>query len=94
TFPPMLKVGFNCQNDSMSEEEQFDPVTGQVQRRDQGWTRWMRGFKRQFAWNTFDSIYALCALGTAGLGLYASITGMATSFSTTKLTPFTCAPPA
>ncbi|KAK1823520.1 hypothetical protein LTR12_002149 [Friedmanniomyces endolithicus] len=94
TFPPMLKVGFNCQNDAISEEEHFDPVSGQVQRRDEGWTRWMRGFKRQFAWNTFDSLYALCALGTAGLGLYASITGMATSFATTKLTPFTCAPPA
>ncbi|TKA78921.1 hypothetical protein B0A55_03921 [Friedmanniomyces simplex] len=94
TFPPMLKVGYNCQNDSMLEEEEFDPVTGQIQRRDQRWTRWIRGFKKQFAWNTFDCIYALCALATAGLGLYASITGMAQSFAKTSLTPFTCAAPA
>ncbi|KAK4972931.1 hypothetical protein LTR42_006225 [Elasticomyces elasticus] len=94
TFPPILAVGFNCQNDAMSEEEQFDPVTGQAQRRDEGWGRWMRGFKKQFALNTFNCIYFLCALGTAGLGLYASITGMQESFSKTALTPFTCTSPA
>ena len=94
TFPPILKVGYNCQADAMLEEEAFDPATGVAQRRDSGFTRWMRGFKKQFALNTFDCLYALCAFGTAGLGLYASITAMHEDFASTPLTPFTCTNPA
>ncbi|KAK5723143.1 hypothetical protein LTR17_013938 [Elasticomyces elasticus] len=73
TFRPILKVGYNCQNDAMLENEQFDPATGQLSCKDSGFARWMRGFEKQFAWNTFDCIYALCAFGTAGLGLCATL---------------------
>lgn len=94
TFPPLLIVGYRCQNDSILPEEGFDPRTGVVNRVDDGWKRWMRGYRKRFALNTFDLLYCLAAFATAGLGLYAAGTGMHESFSTTALTPFTCANPA
>jgi hypothetical protein len=96
TFPPILKVGFNCQRDAMLAEEEFDPATGQVNRRDAGWTRWMRGYRKRMFINTFDTIYFVCALATAGLGIYASVLGMHATFTApdSKITPFTCANPA
>jgi hypothetical protein len=94
TFPPLLLVGYNCQKDAMLPEEAFDPRSGQAVRVDEGWTRWIRGYKKKWALNTFDILYFLAALATAGLGLWASITGMHKSFSTTAITPFTCKNPA
>jgi hypothetical protein len=90
----MLLVGYNCQKDAMLPEEEFDPRTGVTARVDSGWKRWMRGYKKKFAINTFDVLYSLAALATAGLGLYASGTGMHETFKATKLTPFTCNNPA
>ena len=87
-------VGYNVQKDAMLPEEEFDPRTGQTTRVDGGWKRWIRGYKKKFAINTFDVLYSLAALATAGLGLYASITGMHNTFKVTKLTPFTCNNPA
>ncbi|RAL13124.1 uncharacterized protein BO97DRAFT_450505 [Aspergillus homomorphus CBS 101889] len=94
TFPPMLLVGFNVQKDAILPEERFDPHTGETKRVDAGWRRWVRGYRRQFARNTFDVVYSLAALGTAGMGLWASIVAMKQSFSGTALTPFTCKNPA
>lgn len=90
----MLMVGYNCQRDAILPEEGFDPRTGESNRVDNGWRRWMRGYKKKFALNTFDVLYSLAALATAGLGLYASGTGMHETFATTPLTPFTCTNPA
>ena len=78
----------------MLPEEEFDPRTGQVQRVDHGIKRWIRGYKKKFWWNTFDLVYAIAALSLAGLGIWASVTSMHVTFSTTKLTPFTCTNPA
>ncbi len=94
TFPPILLVGYNCQKDAMLPEEEFDPVTGLTNRVDDGWKRWMRGYKKKFAINTFDVLYSLAALATACLGLWASGKGMHVTFQTTPLTPFTCTNPA
>ncbi|RFU33150.1 hypothetical protein B7463_g3182, partial [Scytalidium lignicola] len=94
TFPPMLLVGYNCQKDAILPEEGFDPRTGVSNRVDNGWKRWMRGYKKKLALNTFDVLYSLAALATAGLGLYASGTGMRETFANTPLTPFTCNNPA
>ncbi|OGE55687.1 hypothetical protein PENARI_c004G01482 [Penicillium arizonense] len=91
TFPPLLLVGYNVQKDSILAEEEFNPQTGQAQRLDSGFQRWMRGYKKKFVWNTFDLIYALAALSTAGLGIWASVHSMTKAFKETKLTPFTCA---
>ncbi|PYH40690.1 putative amino acid transporter [Aspergillus saccharolyticus JOP 1030-1] len=94
TFPPMLLVGFNVQKDAILPEETFDPHTGETRRVDGGWQRWMRGYRQKFARNTFDVLYSLAALGTAGLGLWASIKAMEADFASTPLTPFTCTNPA
>ena len=93
TFPPMLLVGFNVQNDAILPEE-LNSTTGQVQRLDNGIKRWIRGYKKKFLWNTFDVIYSILALAAAGLGIWASVTSMHTSFEEGKLTHFTCANPA
>lgn len=93
TFPPILMVGYNTQKDAMLPEESFDPVTGQAQRVDSGMRRWIRGYKKQFFRNTFDVLYFLGALSTAGLGIYASVIAMNEQFKTTSLTPFTCNSP-
>ncbi|RAH48923.1 putative amino acid transporter [Aspergillus brunneoviolaceus CBS 621.78] len=94
TFPPMLLVGFNVQKDAILPEETFDPHTGETRRVDSGWKRWVRGYRQQFARNTFDVLYSLAALGTAGLGLWASIVAMEADFKSSALTPFTCTNPA
>ena len=90
----MLIVGFNIQKDAMLPEEEYNPVTGEVKRVDSGVKRWIRGYKKKFALNTFDVLYSLCALGTAGLGLYTSTTGMADAFKNTSITSFSCKNPA
>lgn len=94
TFPPILMVAFNCQKDSIMPDEGFDPSTGQIIRHDEGWKRWMRGYKKKWHINTFDVLYFLGALSVAGLGIYAAVISMHKSFATTPLTPFTCQNPA
>jgi hypothetical protein len=94
TFPPILLVGYNCQKDAILPEEDFDPRTGVSNRVDDDWKRWMRGYRKKFFLNTFDVIYSLAALSTAGLGLYASGTAMHETFIVTTVTPFTCKNPA
>jgi hypothetical protein len=94
TFPPILLVGYNCQKDAILPEEGFDPRTGVSNRVDHGWRRWMRGYRKKFALNTFDVLYSVCALATAGLGVWAAGKGMHEAFAGAKLTPFTCANPA
>lgn len=90
----MLLVGYNVQKDAMLPEEEFNPQTGQARRVDGGIKRWMRGYKKKFFWNTFDVVYSLAALATAGLGIWASVTAMHADFASTSLTPFTCKNPA
>ncbi|KAJ5648144.1 hypothetical protein N7490_004516 [Penicillium lividum] len=94
TFPPLLLVGYHVQKDAMLPEEEFNPRTGMAQRVDHGVKRWIRGYKVKFWWNTFDIIYSLAALSTAGLGIWASVMGMNASFKSTALTPFSCTNPA
>ncbi|KAJ5894623.1 hypothetical protein N7495_006314 [Penicillium taxi] len=94
TFPPILLVGYHVQRDAILPEEEFDPVTGVAQRVDSGFKRWVRGYKKRFLWNTFDVFYCLAALSLAGLGIWASVISMNTSFNSGRLTSFTCANPA
>ncbi|KAF1957239.1 hypothetical protein CC80DRAFT_40790 [Byssothecium circinans] len=94
TFPPLLKVAYNVQKDAILSEEIFDPATGQTQRADAGVKRWVRGYMKKPLWNTFDLLYGLAALATAGLGIWASSTSMKEQFKTSKVTAFTCKNPA
>jgi hypothetical protein len=93
TFPAILMVGYNCQNDSILPEETFSPTTGLPVRVDSGVNRWMRGFRQKLLLNTFDTFYFFGALACCGLGLYSSITGMITQFATTDIKPFSCNSP-
>ena len=90
----MLIVGYNIQKDAMLPEEEFNPVTGEVKRLDSGFKRYIRGYKKKWAINTFDVLYSLAALATAGLGLYTSTTAMSAAFSNTSITSFSCQNPA
>lgn len=94
TFPPILMIGFNVQKDAIRDDEGFDPATGQVIRKDAGFSRWVRGYMKKWHLNTFDFLYFLGALVVTGLGLYSSGTGMHEAFSEGNLTPFTCCNPA
>lgn len=95
TFPPILMVGFNVQKDAILPEEEYNPETGEVRRVDSGVKRWIRGYKQKLALNTFDVLYFLGALATAGLGIYSSVTAMHRSFSDpdTSIRSFSCSPP-
>lgn len=94
TFPPILMVGYHCQKDAIREDEGFDPTTGQVVRHDSGFTRYKRGFMKQWYRNTFDSLYFLGALAVAGLGIYSSAISMHQSFASGTITSFSCDNPA
>lgn len=94
TFPPLLQIGYNCQKEAILDDEAFDPATGQAVRQDNGWRRWMRGYRKKVFKNTFDLLYFMGALATAGLGIWASVTGMHQDFKETPITPFTCTNPA
>ena len=90
----MLLVAYNVQKDAMLPEEEFNPVTGEVKRVDSGMKRWIRGYKKKLAFNTFDVLYSIAALATAGLGLYTSTVAMHDTFEKTSITPFSCKNPA
>ncbi|KAJ4351711.1 uncharacterized protein N0V89_007054 [Didymosphaeria variabile] len=94
TFPPLLKVGFNVQKDAMLPEETFDAPTGELRRVDSGMKRWVRGYMKKPIWNTFDVLFGLAALSTAGLGVWAAAINMKAQFESSGITPFTCTNPA
>jgi hypothetical protein len=75
-------------------EETFDAATGEVQRVDVGMKRWVRGYMKKPIWNTFDVLFGLAALSTAGLGIWAAAINMKAQFATSGVTPFTCKNPA
>lgn len=93
TFPPFLALGFNCIKDSMGPGEGFDPSTGIVVRKDDGWKRWLRGFKKQLWINLFNVIYFLGSAVTAVLGIYASIYSMHQQYKDANIQPFSCNSP-
>jgi len=94
TFPPFMMLGFKTQRDAILPEETFDPLTGKVHRVDSGMKRWIRGFKKEFLWNTFDLIFYLGACVTCILGLYAGFTLMVDAYTNgSNLTGWSCKSP-
>lgn len=95
TFPPLLMVGFNVQKDAILPDEEYNPETNEICRRDSGVKRWIRGYKQKIVLNTFDIIYFLGALTTAGLGIYTSTTAMNATFSSpgASISAFSCKSP-
>ncbi|KAK3078158.1 hypothetical protein LTS18_008291, partial [Coniosporium uncinatum] len=90
TFPPMLMLGFYIKKDAMQEGEGFDPATGQTMRLDSGVKRWLRGYMKKWHLNTFNLVFMLGALVTAGLGCYSSIESLITAFQEGRNAAFSC----
>jgi hypothetical protein len=95
TFPALLYIGFRCQVDAALPGEGFDPRTGVTTRHDNGWKRWMRGFRKCWYINTFSLFYFLGGLATSGMGCWAAIKGLIAVFGPggTVATSFGCAVP-
>ena len=87
-------IGYDVQKDAILDDEVFDPRTNSVARVDSGLKRWIRGYKKKLLVNSFNLVYFLGALATAGLGIYASVTAMNETYSTTAITAFSCKNPA
>ena len=74
TFPALLGLGFIVQREAMRGEPPFDPHTGEVQRRDSGVRRWVRGYCGRYWWAcVLLTLYALGSLVVSGMGTYSSI---------------------
>jgi hypothetical protein len=94
TFPAIMAFGFQIQKDAMTPEEHFDPETRVYNRIDSGVRRWVRGFKVKWWLNSWNFLYFLGALVTAGLGCYSAIEGIIAGFAGgSAATSFGCSPP-
>ena len=95
TFPALLYIGFSCQIGAMLPGEGFDPHTGATTRHDTGMKRWIRGYKKYWHINIFNTIYFLGGLATSGMGCWAAIVGLIQVFGPggTVATSFGCAAP-
>lgn len=78
----------------MRGEVPFDPYTGEVQRRDSGIKRMVRGYFGRYWWACIVlTIYALGSLVVSGLGAYSSIESLIAAFKTPQVNAFTCTSP-
>ena len=94
TFPPFLMLGFDVQRHAILAQETFDPSTGRVNRVDQGWKRWARGFKKEKGLKVWYIIFSLGALATAVLGTFSSIKSLISAFeSNSNIAAFSCKAP-
>jgi hypothetical protein len=96
SFPPILALGYNIKLYAMktSVADGYDPDTGTVTLQDSGARRWLRGLmKGPWHWNILHVLYAIGALATAGLGLYAAVEGMIDAFTIPQVNAFTCTSP-
>ena len=95
TFPAILSIGYQIRKDAMVADERFDPTTGTYHAIDKGVGRWVRGFKKNVMFNSWNIFYALGALVTTVLGVYTSVLGLIAAFSGGSVaTSFGCASPA
>ncbi|PMD66955.1 transmembrane amino acid transporter [Hyaloscypha bicolor E] len=94
TFPALLAMGFRIKKDAMLPDESFDETTLKYTRHDDGMQRWTRGFLKHWYFNAFDALYLLASLVTVGLGSYAAIEGLISSFDGTSVaTSWGCTAP-
>jgi hypothetical protein len=94
-FPALLKIGFDIKKGAMLPEEHFDEATKRYVRVDEGWKRWMRGFRKSWLLNSFNIIYFLGALVVCGMGMWAAIKALMAAFGggSTVATSFGCKSP-
>ena len=93
-FPALLKIGFDVKRAAMLSDEVFDEVAKKYIRKDDGWKRWWRGYKRTWLITSFNIIYLLGALVVCALGMYSAIEALITAFGGgTVATSFGCTSP-
>ncbi|KAG9312427.1 transmembrane amino acid transporter protein-domain-containing protein [Chiua virens] len=96
TFPPFMVLGYIVQVDAMSEDRPYDVNDPRASRIDSWWSlsRWVRGYKKHFFFNTWNLLLTVTCLATAGLASYAAIEGIISDFATgTSGTSFGCQSP-
>ncbi|KAG9312425.1 transmembrane amino acid transporter protein-domain-containing protein [Chiua virens] len=83
SFPPFMILGYVMQVDAMWEDRPYDINNPRTSRID-GWrslSRWVRGYRRHFVFNTWNLIIALAGFATAGLASYSAIESIITDFA-------------
>ncbi|KAH8660454.1 transmembrane amino acid transporter protein [Xylariales sp. PMI_506] len=94
TFPAMIGLGLLVKLSAMDGEPGFEPATGQVQRRDAGFARAIRGFMGRYWYiNIILVAYALGSLVVSGLGAYSAIKLIIVAFELPQVNAFTCISP-
>lgn len=93
-FPPFLHLAYNIKKNALLPDEGFDPTTGNIVRQDAGMKRLMRGFMaRNWYLNAWNVLYALGALATCGLGLWAAIENLILIYSVPEINAYGCKSP-
>jgi len=96
TFPPLMILGYIMQVDAMSQDRPYDVNNPRTSRID-SWrdiSRWARGYKKRFLFNTWNVVITLACLATAVLATYATVKSIIVDFQTgTSGTSFSCRSP-
>ena len=95
TFPAILYLGYQIQEDALLPEEVYDPVTGRCNRVDtwKDLSRWKRGLARMWYFKLFNFLFFGASLATAGVGMYGSALSLQAGFAQGHATSFGCAFP-
>ncbi|ROW11629.1 hypothetical protein VMCG_01359 [Cytospora schulzeri] len=95
TFPAFMYVGYRIQTDAKLPGEGFDPSTRTTTRHDNGWQRWLRGFRVSWHINTINVLYGCGGLACCGMGCWSAIESLIALFGPggTVATSFGCAQP-
>lgn len=95
TFPPIMLFVLSIRISAMKDDEGYDPSTKEVRRVDtwKNASRWIRGYKQRWVFNTINFIVFLASLTTAALGIYSSGESLASDFESGASSSFTCKSP-
>ncbi|CCH41980.1 N amino acid transport system protein [Wickerhamomyces ciferrii] len=96
SFPALMTATLQIRKDSLLGDGLFDPKTDRCERSDswKDFSRWKRGFFKQWHWNTFNIILGLASLSLAGLGLWSSIESIISTFKSAGApSSFSCSAP-
>ncbi|GMM37403.1 hypothetical protein DASC09_047280 [Saccharomycopsis crataegensis] len=95
TFPFFMQLGLDIQIGALLGDGEYDHVN-KITHRVDGWnnfSRWARGYKQRWFWNTIHLVLFLASLATAALGIYASAESLKDAFAKGKTSSFTCKSP-
>ncbi len=96
SFPALMSCTLQVRKDALLGDGLFNPETDRCERSDTWFqfSRWKRGFKKQWHWNTFNFILGLASLSLAGLGLWSSIESIIETFAASgSPSSFSCKAP-